>query len=141
MTAYQVQTGITGRRGGNSGFTLVELLVVTAILGVLIAIAIGTYNSYLDKAKRTITVSSLNTIRKNLEFYYDGHQNYPPDIDFSTGKDSNNRTVFDLTLLEQINADMTPILYNSATNSYTFTARAKDSALTLYTLTPDSLAH
>lgn len=37
----------------NSGFTLVEMLVVVAIIAILVAVAIPTFNSQLDKARET----------------------------------------------------------------------------------------
>ena len=38
----------------SAGFTLIELLVVVAILGIIAAIGITSYNGYVSSAKRKV---------------------------------------------------------------------------------------
>ena len=48
------------------GFTLVELLVVVAILGVLAAVGIVSFGGYLGKSKETATKMYYNAIKKRI---------------------------------------------------------------------------
>ena len=45
------------------GFTLVELIVVIAILGILAAVAVPAYNGYLTKANEASDVLVLDAIK------------------------------------------------------------------------------
>jgi len=122
---------------GSKGFTLLELLVVVAIIGILTAIAIPAYNSYINKAKITLAQGALDTIRKTLESYHIDYQEYPDSIDFNTGQDSLGRTVFEPQFVNQINDDLSSIdSYLNTGTTYTLVARAKDSEQTVMTLTP-----
>ncbi|MEI6702165.1 MAG: prepilin-type N-terminal cleavage/methylation domain-containing protein [Deltaproteobacteria bacterium] len=54
---------------GNRGFTLVELIVVTAVLGVLAAMAMPAYKSYVESAKSVSCASDIRTIEKAITAY------------------------------------------------------------------------
>ncbi len=49
-----------------SGFTLVELLVVVAVIGVLVGILIPIFSSRLEKAKRSVDINNARTMRSAL---------------------------------------------------------------------------
>jgi type IV pilus assembly protein PilA len=46
-----------------SGFTLIELMIVTAIIGILAAVAIPAYQNYIIKAKITSAITSVAAIK------------------------------------------------------------------------------
>lgn len=56
-------------RGPQDGFTVVELIFVTAILSIIAAIAIPAYISFIQKARETSVVAYLGKARKAQEMY------------------------------------------------------------------------
>jgi type IV pilus assembly protein PilA len=61
---------------GNKGFTLMELLVVVAIIGTLAAIAIPQFAAYRQKGFDAQAVSDLRNAAKAEEAYFATHLQY-----------------------------------------------------------------
>ncbi|MCK4305108.1 MAG: type II secretion system protein [Candidatus Eisenbacteria sp.] len=57
-----------------SGFTLVELLIVVIILGVLAAIAIPQFGSNTEDAKLSSLDTTISELRNAIEMYYHQHK-------------------------------------------------------------------
>lgn len=58
------------------GFTLIELMIAVAIIGILSAIALPAYNDYIMRGKLIEASTTLSTLRTNMEQYYQDNRTY-----------------------------------------------------------------
>lgn len=63
-------------RKTTTGFTLIELMVVVAIVAILSAIAIPSYTDYVTRGKLTEAHNGLSAYRVSMEQYYQDNRTY-----------------------------------------------------------------
>lgn len=99
------------------GFTLVELMVVVAILGILVAVAVPVYSNVTDNAKKKTCESNIATIKSAVAVYQAGNNGNPPE----TLQDLVDADVNGNTYLEKIPACPYHTDDCDATADYTYT--------------------
>lgn len=83
------------------GFTIIELLIVIAIIIILAALVLNNFQGAQAKARDTQRVTDINNIHSKLEEYYNENNFYPgtftastfPGIDGESLKDPKGQTV------------------------------------------------
>ena len=69
----------------SKGFTLVELIIVIVIIGILAAVTVVGYKNQTAKARDSVRLADLDTIKKALELYKHENGKYPANTDTDDG--------------------------------------------------------
>ena len=126
----------------NKGFTMVELLIVMAIIAALAAIAIPSYSKYVQKTKIAAAVSVLDALRKDLYNYSNEKGSYPKNINFAEFLDQDGNNVLETISMQSLNTEIASWeSYVLDGNSYILKVKAKDSDRTLMILTPRGMIY
>jgi general secretion pathway protein G len=64
----------------NGGFTLIELMLAVAIVGILSALAMPNYFAFIEKAKIARTIAELNSLTKELQGFGFSFEQFPDSL-------------------------------------------------------------
>ena len=112
----------------NKGFTLVELMIVVAIIGILATIAYPSYLDHVNTSRRAEAISALVSIASNQERFYTINSNYASSVTAATGLGLSGQSETNL---------YTITVNNNAVSTYTLTATPNfvDPQCNVFTLT------
>jgi general secretion pathway protein G len=69
------------RRPGHAGFTLLELIIVIAVIGILATIALPALRNLPRRANEAALKTNLRTMRDVIDQYYGDKGRYPPTLE------------------------------------------------------------
>jgi type IV pilus assembly protein PilA len=112
------------------GFTLIELMIVIAILGILMAIAIPAYSDYTSRARASEALLAGAPIKQAVSEYYATNGVYPP-TSADVGADPDATTYF------------ASWAYTDGAGTFDLTAQATDcpGGEPVFTFTPTATAN
>lgn len=101
------------------GFTLIELMIVVAIIGVLAAVAVPAYKDYVTKSEASSAIATLRALQTPAELYIQEHGSLTNVSNLGTSKNANG--LGDLEVVEG----------NTITFKFTKEGALKDQTITL----------
>lgn len=115
------------------GFTLIELMIVVAIIGILAAIAIPAYQDYTKRAHVSEGLSLAAGAKTAVSEFYSTNNDWPTD-NTSAGLAASSTITGNAVTSVNVNASTITVTYNSkvdsSSNTLTLVATASGGAIT-----------
>jgi general secretion pathway protein G len=74
------EAGMTARNGKDAGFTLIEIIIVFALIGILVGMGLPQYQTAAKRAREAVLKEDLFQFRKLIDQYYQDKGKYPASL-------------------------------------------------------------
>ena len=83
------------------GFTLIELMIVVAIVGILAAIAIPAYKDYIARSKVSECAATMGACKTSITEYFNTRNVFPADVSAAGCSESESQYCAGITAVDQ----------------------------------------
>jgi prepilin-type N-terminal cleavage/methylation domain-containing protein len=110
-------------KNSKKGFTLIELMIVVAIIGILAAIAIPKFADLINKSKEGATKGALSSVRSAINVYYGDNEGlYPSGAVAAASTDNNLAVALTPKYINEIPQAKLPTTGHADSNEVAFTS-------------------
>lgn len=113
-----------------TGFTLIELMIVVAILGIIASIAIPSYQDYVLRGYLVDATNALSTTRARLEQHFQDNRSYATVGDFSTPCAASVAGKFNITCVSDANTYTVTATGTGPASGFVFTINQSNAMAT-----------
>ncbi len=117
-------------RDPQSGFTIIELLIVVAVIGILVAVAVPNLIGAIQRSRQSRTVADIRMISEGIEAYQNDHSFYPVVADGSVADLADDLRIY-IRRFNELDGWNQPIFYSSEGLHYTVISFGWDGHSTL----------
>ncbi len=138
---------MTSLKRKQSGFTIIELLIVIIVIGILATLVITTFSGIQRNARNRAREADINAIQGQVEYYYGQNDEYPTlaNMNDATFRSDNLQGLDAGALSDPSNPDVQTLVAAPVAGSYAYAVTTEDgdacdnaataTACTKYTLT------
>lgn len=77
----EIERQRNGSRATGRGFTMIELVVVMAVLGLLLTLALPRYMGSLERGREQVLQNNMAQMREAIDRFYGDNARYPEQLD------------------------------------------------------------
>lgn len=112
------------------GFTLIELMIVVAIIAILAAVALPSYNDYVMRGRIAEATSALSAKRTRLELFFDNNRTYAGAPECASDTTTSTTFTFSCSGTPDATSYTLQAVGSGAMNGFTFTVNQQNTRAT-----------
>jgi type IV pilus assembly protein PilA len=122
------------------GFTLIELMIVVAIIGILAAVAIPAYQDYLKRSKITEVAATAAACKTSFSEFVAAKNVFPANANEAGCSTTKTQYVEDVAVAARIDIKISDKIDSTVTNKLYILTPTSDNALKVKAISTDSIA-